>query len=147
MTWIEKQLRKYFEYKEIGWTEIGERFTRYYLLRTRWFSIFLHQLNAPHWHQECHDHPWSFIAILLLRGYLEKVNGKDHRRYPGSILWRPATFLHNVITPYGTSWSIILASPRSREWGFKPCEQHINLDPLRWDEYREVYGSKIRTNS
>lgn len=118
-------LRKYLQHKEIGWTAIGEEFTRYRIWSTKWFNIYLHQLNAPVWHPKCHDHPWSFVAILLWRGYLERVDNKHYRRYPGSILWRPATFLHNVITPYGTSWSLIITSPKNREWGFKPCERNI----------------------
>jgi len=123
MGFIETFLRKHFAFKEIGWYEIGERFTRYQLFKSRWLNIYLHQLWAPTWHPECHDHPWSFLAILLKNGYLERVGTKDYRRRVGSILWRPATFAHNVITPYGTSWSIIFTGPKSSEWGFKPCDR------------------------
>lgn len=122
MAYFEKFIRNHLQHKEIGWAEIGERFTRYALWRTRWFNIYLHQLYAPNWHPECHDHPWGFIAILIRRGYLERIGGQDHRRRAGSILFRPATSTHNVITPYGTSWSIIFATKKSREWGFKPCD-------------------------
>lgn len=108
--------------KDIGWEEIGEKFTRFTLAKTRWFNIYLHRLNAPAWHPECHDHPWSFVAILIWRGYLERTNTGDHRRWPGAILWRPATFTHNVITPYGTSWSLIFTTPKTRDWGFKSCQ-------------------------
>lgn len=118
---IEQILRFVFPHKEIGWEEIGEKFTRYTLLKTPWFRIYLHQLNAPAWHPDCHDHPWSFLAILLKRGYLERVGNQDFQRKPGSILWRPAEFAHNVITPYGTSWSVIIAGTKKREWGFKSC--------------------------
>src|SRR5258708_709192 len=68
---LERLARKYLRYKEIGWEEVGERFTRYALLKTRWGNVYLHQLYAPKWHPECHDHPWSFLTILLSRGYLE----------------------------------------------------------------------------
>jgi hypothetical protein len=131
MTLFEKLIRRYIPFKEIGWAEIGEKFTRYQLLKTRWFNIYLHQLSAPKWHPQCHDHPWSFVAILLKSGYLEESvrdagNGdwyhevKAHK--PGSILYRPAEFSHNVITPFGTSWSIIFTGPKVRQWGFLTCE-------------------------
>lgn len=123
MTLFEKFIRKHLRFKELGWQEIGEVFTRYAVLKTRWFNVYLHQLSAPSWHPECHDHPWSFVAVLLRRGYDEKVGGTVYRRRVGSILWRPATFAHNVITPYGTSWSLILTGPTSRKWGFRPCER------------------------
>lgn len=114
-------LRQLVPHKEIGWEHIGEKFTRYSLVKTRWFNVYLHQLNAPEWHPECHDHPWSFLAILLWRGYYEKVGDKVYRRYPGSILWRPAEFAHNVITK-GTSWSVIFTGTKRRDWGFVTCD-------------------------
>lgn len=135
MTGFETFLRRKLRYKEIGWTEIGEQFTRYALFKTRWLSVYLHQLSAPNWHPECHDHPWGFVAILLRRGYLEKIGAKVFRRRPGFILFRPATFAHNVITPYGTSWSLIFTGPRSRDWGFKPCERQGG-PATPWHQYR-----------
>lgn len=111
-----------FPHKEIGWKEINEEFTRYTLLGTPWLTVYLHRLNAPEWHPECHDHPWSFVAILLWRGYLERIDGKNYRRRPGMVLWRPAESVHNVITPYGTSWSMIFTGPKRRQWGFVKCE-------------------------
>lgn len=126
MTRFEAVLRSRFRFKEIGWEAIGERFTRYALFRTRWFNVYLHQLHSPAWHPNCHDHPWGFVAILLYRGYLERTGGKEHRRYPGQILFRPATFSHNVVTPYGTSWSLIFTTRKSRDWGFLPCERLVD---------------------
>jgi hypothetical protein len=119
---IERLLRKYLPHKELGWTEIGEKFTRYALIRTRWFNVYLHQLYAPNWHPECHDHPWGFVTILLRRGYLELIGNKTYIRRPGAILYRPADFAHSVTTPYGTSWSLIITTPKQRKWGFRPCE-------------------------
>lgn len=123
MTRFEAFLRRNVPLKEIGWAEVGERFTRYQLFKSRRLNVYLHQLWAPTWHPLCHDHPWGFVAILLRSGYLERVGTKDYRRTVGSILWRSATFAHNVITPYGVSWSIIFAGSKSREWGFKPCDR------------------------
>jgi hypothetical protein len=138
---FEKFLRRFLPHKEIGWSEIGEKFTRYQLAKTRWFNIYLHQLYAPNWHPECHDHPWGFVAILLRKGYLERVGDKDHRRRIGSILFRPAVFTHNVITPYGESWSIIFTNAKHRDWGFKPCDRIVEkVKP--YQEYIDLWGGK-----
>lgn len=146
---LEGWLRRHLRHKEIGWSEIGEKFTRYQLVKTRWFNIYLHQLMAPNWHPECHDHPWGFIAILLKNGYVERVGDKDYHRRPGSILFRPATFTHNVITPFGESWSVIFTTAKSRDWGFKPCsrlktdldsEYVTEFQPLPYREYVNLYG-------
>jgi hypothetical protein len=136
---FESFLRRHVPFKEIGWTDLGEEFTRYQLLKTPWFNLYLHQLWAPNWHPECHDHPWGFVAILLKKGYLERSGGKDVRRRPGAILFRPATFAHNVITPYGTSWSLIFTTRKSRDWGFLPCTRWIHRPTLSWQEYRNLY--------
>jgi hypothetical protein len=137
MNILERALCKYFSYKEIGWTEIGEEFTRYKIWCTRWFNIYLHKLYAPQWHPECHDHPWSFVTIILWPGYLENVNDHIFQRVPGSILYRPATFSHNVITPYGTSWSLVITGPKIQDWGFKPCDR--SGTKISYNEYIDKY--------
>ncbi len=120
---FEKLLRRFVPFKEIGWAAIGEKFTRFQLLKTKWFNVYLHKLEAPNWHPACHDHPWSFVAILLKSGYLEQVGTEVFRRRVGSILYRPAKFVHNVITPFGVSWSIILTTGKQRDWGFVECRR------------------------
>jgi hypothetical protein len=117
---LEWLLRKVFPHKEIGWEDIGERFTRFTLLKTPWFNVYLHKLYAPAWHPQCHDHPWSFVAVILAGGYLERTDKGDVWRAPGSVLYRPAEFTHNVVTR-GVSWSVILTTARKRAWGFKDC--------------------------
>lgn len=119
---FEKLLRR-LPYKEIGWQDIGEVFYRYQIVKTRWFNVYLHQLDAPQWHPVgCHDHPWSFVTVLLKGGYLERTGDTYRRKYPGQVLYRPATWAHDVTTPYGRSWSLIITGPKKRDWGFKACE-------------------------
>jgi hypothetical protein len=139
---FESFLRRNFQFKEIGWKEIGEEFTRFVLWKTPLFNIYLHKLNAPNWHPECHDHPWGFVALLLKGGYCEQVGEKRYRRRAGSILFRRATFTHNVTTPYGTSWSLIFATRKSRDWGFLPCNRN-RPEPMNWEAYRETYRDKV----
>jgi hypothetical protein len=132
-SWFEKMLRRFLPNKEIGWQDIGEVFYRYQLIKCRWFNLYLHQLDAPAWHPVgCHDHPWWFITVLLKGGYLEKQSSNAaardgaefvvKRRYPGQILYRPAEHAHDVITPYGRSWSLVLTGRKAHTWGFLKCE-------------------------
>lgn len=119
---LESVLNRWFPYKSIGWKEIGETFIRWTLLRTPWFQIYLHKLIAPQWHPQCHDHPWAFVTFILAGGYWEWANNVLAWRGPGTVLYRPAEFSHNVVT-HGqqTAWSIIFATKKSREWGFQDC--------------------------
>jgi hypothetical protein len=117
-TWLCSKLR----FKEIGWKEIDEEFIRYQIIKCKWFNIYLHYLDASIWEPTCHDHPWWFITLLIWPGYTEQVNGKLHRRWPGMVLYRPAKFQHRVLTPHGSSWSLILTGPKVREWGRFKCD-------------------------
>jgi hypothetical protein len=112
-----------FPQREIGWHEIGEEFTRWTLLWTPWFTIYLHRLVALKMHPQCHDHPWGFIAVLLKGGYWEFHDGLWEWKRPGSVLIRPAEWSHNVVTDenMGVSWSMIITGPKRREWGFQAC--------------------------
>lgn len=117
--------------RQIGWKDIGEDFIRYTLLHAPFFTVYLHRLNAPNPHPECHDHPWNFLAVVLLGGYNEYHNGVWIWRGPGSILFRPATFRHNVVTR-GVSWSVILTGKKFRGWGFtstcgEPVRPHVSF--------------------
>lgn len=103
-------------HKEIGWTDIGEKFTRYQLLKIKWLNIYLHRVDAKQVPPYCHDHPWNFLAILLWPGYMEQINGIWHRRWPLQVLYRPAVTAHNVITPFGVSWSLVFTGPKIRQW-------------------------------
>lgn len=131
-------LCKLFPYKEIGWKDIEEVFYRWTVLRTPWFRVYIHKLDAPIWHKQCHDHPWNFLAIILAGGYWEIVGaparGRSNHgrrvgrntfwRGRGSILYRPAKFAHNVATERGIpNWSLVIISPKQRDWGYLECER------------------------
>jgi len=127
--WLEPKLRRWLSYKEIGWNEIGEKFTRFTILKTPWFNVYLHKLEAKVKHPHCHDHPWHFWAVVLSGGYYEYTEKGVAWRGPGSVLYRPATFAHNVVTP-GVNWSLVITSGRVRPWKFLDCEEDAN-EPRR----------------
>lgn len=51
---------------------VGERFlTRFYLFRHRRLGVMLHWFERSDEDLELHDHPWSFVSVILWRGYVE----------------------------------------------------------------------------
>jgi hypothetical protein len=124
MSRFEAWLRRRFPLKELGWKEIGEKFTRWTLFRCPRFAVYLHKLDAPVTHPKCHDHPWHFWTVILRGGYWEDINGTRTWRGPGTILYRTARSLHNTTTlPGRPMWSLILVSqhpgpdgPKKRDW-------------------------------
>lgn len=68
---------------------------RYSLFSCPWFAVKLHKILLSD--DDCyHDHPWSFISIILKGGYIEHTPNGSRYYKPGSILWRPAPSIHKL---------------------------------------------------
>lgn len=123
-----------FPHEDQGYKQFDETFIRYTLAKTPWFRVYVHKLIAPMAYTHCHDHPWSFLTILIRGGYFEYTAETDWTWRPaGSILWRPHWWRHNVAT-FGTSWSLVFTGPKAHEWGFKSCRREDPNDPITLSE-------------
>jgi hypothetical protein len=104
----------------------GPLFTRYYLLDSPWFALYVHHFHRSDHDRHVHDHPWSFVAFLLSGGYWEHLpkfaeipDGEQIRvwRRRFSVLWRPAEWQHWVEIKRPV-WTLVLRLRRRRAWGF-----------------------------
>jgi hypothetical protein len=129
----------------------GLLLTRYHIFDNRWFGVYLHRLNQSDEERAPHDHPWSFISVLLTGGYTEvtpvfcSVNGgctpaEDKRWYHQlSVLFRPAEYIHRLELTKPT-WTLVLRGPERRTWGFWVVNP-TNMT-REWMDHRE-YGEKF----
>lgn len=93
--------------------------TRWFLVRFAWLGVFLHYFHRSDEDRALHDHPWSFITIILWRGYLEHTPKGCFRRWPGQVCWRPAEWKHRVELIGGKpAVTIVVRFRKRREWGF-----------------------------
>lgn len=116
----------------------GPLLTRWHLVQTRWFGVYLHHLQASDEDRALHDHPWSFITVLLSSGYYEHTESPRlgvplrtwRRRF--SVLWRPAEWQHRLelVQP---CWTLVIRFRRRRDWGF--------ITPSGWLHWR-AYGKE-----
>ena len=111
----------------------GTLLTRYHLINNRFFGIYLHHLQSSDEDRACHDHPWSFISILLTGGYGEwtphhrydRENRTIRRQekmiwYPRwSVLRRPAEWQYRLQLDKPV-WTLVFRGPERRVWGFLP---------------------------
>lgn len=127
-----------------SWTNVPY-LTRWSLLGRReqgnW-AVYLHRFQRSDY-DELHDHPWPFTSIILAGGYWEVTpargwangSGPTKRRWygPGSVLHRPARWIHRVDIPDGAeAWTLIFRRKKERSWGFwcpslgfRPWREHL----------------------
>lgn len=101
---------------------------RWYLLQMPWFGIYLHKIAQPDKDPDMHDHPWSFVSLVLLGGYEEQLSvgpaavrlWVPRKRGWLSLAFRRATDVHRIRELWRVpTWTLVLVGRRVREWGFQ----------------------------
>lgn len=107
--------------------------TRWRLLQTPWFGLFIHKINRPDSDRALHDHPWNFVSLILKGGYDEKRPSGITKRDVGSFAYRRAEDLHAIVRLWEVpTWTFILIGRNRRNWGFQtekgwvPHDKFIN---------------------
>lgn len=113
------------------WTEVASGYiTRLHVIKTPWFAVCLHWLHKPDPEPYHHDHPVSFLSIILRGGYYEHRNGYvKHRRFFNFMRASPDDYHTIVMTEPGTL-TLCLMGPKVREWGF-----HTQSGWVFWKDY------------
>lgn len=119
--------------------------TRYRIVQTPWFALYVHRMDGPDSRATFHDHPWSFISIILKGGYRESFiaepTADDWRHGPlgdkqQREAWNPARWqmrqwvrwsIHRIqatdahyirnLFAYPT-WTLLLVGRRRHVWGY-----------------------------
>lgn len=102
---------------------------RYSLFTCPWFAIKLHRILISD--DDClHDHPWSFISVVLKGGCVEHTPKGKRLFGAGSILYRPTPSIHKLEI-FQPATTLVITFKRKRLWGFytpsgwKPWYEYI----------------------
>lgn len=119
-------------------------FVRWQLFAIPWTTIklYLHLIDRADEDADEHDHPWSFISLILKGGYVEASQHRIIRRTPGSLAYRPAWESHRVTKLLGRTYSLALVWGERRPWGYQT--------PYGWveqAEYRRLKNAVKPTNA
>lgn len=112
----------------------GRLYLRRFYLTPKWFrrltgrGLFIHHIIHSDEDRDPHDHPWSFLTIMLKGRYVEHLyritHGIDQTRVvtfnvlkPFRWLYRRAESIHRVFMT-GPCWTLVFVGKTSREWGF-----------------------------
>lgn len=111
---------KCFEKRIIG-DPVDPYIIRRVLFRVPSFGIMLHKMCRSDHERALHDHPWSFISIVLRTGYQEVTAEGSRFNRVGAVLLRPAYWKHRVIIDRNRpAWTLVFVGRRIRKWGFWP---------------------------
>jgi hypothetical protein len=155
MGFFHNLMNKLDRYRLIPDRQTGENYMhRYYLfLKDRkWFpfNLTLHKIvksDDPIYH----DHPWSYMTIILKGGYWEHTpifnnEGKvitdiQNWRGPGSIIVRKAGSFHwlEMDPEVGTATTLFFMGPQKREWGFLINKAKGKHQWIQWENYLTNY--------
>ena len=141
---IERLLCAVLRYKNIA--RQGRLYIRrFYLSPRTWrWRLFLHHIHLPDGDPDPHDHPFPFTTLCVKGRYVEKVyerarDGQLTGRWTlQATRWlvprhREATHAHRIDqTGPGGAWTLVLAGPSIREWGFFP--------PTGWVHWAKYLG-------
>jgi hypothetical protein len=127
------------------WTDVdSEYITRLHVLKTPWFAICLHWINKPDPEPYLHDHPVSFLSLILRGGYSEQrrhgngygrtySNRVVHHRWFNWVKADPGD-QHTITYVKPKTLTLCLMGRKKREWGFHR--------PSGWIMWKDYYALK-----
>lgn len=126
---------------------------RFWLFRTGLVSARVHRIYTRDHDLHLHDHPFSFVGLVLRGGYLESrpvtaepcFSGDRERteetfRLAGSWAYRRATDRHRIASVLPDTWTLIFMGPRVHWWGF-----FTPAGKVHWQQYPKCCPDQART--
>jgi hypothetical protein len=128
------------------WEHLHGYMNRYWVVpysRWRWLlAARVHHILRSDHDDVFHDHPWSYLTIILRGGYWEVrprwndsglYTGEERVWYgPGSVLFRRAKSWHRLEIPQGkTAWTLFITFRYQQKWGFLVAPEN----KVRYEEY------------
>lgn len=107
---------------------------RWGLCHERIGGFYLHHIAGPDPGMDLHDHPWSFVSIVLRGGYTElraRVFSDVHdppvtsARRRWSVKFTGLLDAHRITLAAPGTWTLVLRGPTRRVWGFYPPDGRV----------------------
>lgn len=110
--------------------------TRWRVLQTPWFAIYLHRINMPDKDRHLHNHPWNFWSLILRGGYIE--TWADQNPFVATVrrerLWRGGTVHRLALDEFHSitrlvrvpTWTLLVVGRRQQVWGFATPEGFVD---------------------
>lgn len=99
------------------------------------FSVRFHKWIRSDDKSHFHNHPWSFLTIVLRGSYIDVTPVRKDELTAGSMRWRKAGHLHYVDVPVGGALTLLFCGPKVQNWGY-----WVNGRILRTVKYFHKFG-------
>ncbi len=118
--------------KEIKSKEGKLHFRRWEILKTPWFSIWLHGIYAADKDLHLHNHPWDFKSIVIKGSYIEETENGPVKQYPGKFNSRDGNSFHKIKSLMSSAvYTLFFVGKQKREWGYKVNGSFIDNETYR----------------
>ena len=109
------------------------------IVQTPWFGIYLHDIHKDDGDRAPHNHPWSFISIVLRGHYVERLYPdplnkptdyrlQRHDRLSAHTMGRASA--HRIVEASAGLKTLIITGRRQASWGFFVDGAHVD-----WSQY------------
>lgn len=119
------------------WTDVSSEYIlRLHILKTPWFAVCLHWIQKPDEEPWLHDHPVSFLSIVLRGKYAEirqnlgELSPRIRVRTWFNFIRADKYERHRIIFTRTNTLTLCLMGPKTREWGF-----HTSRGWIGWKDY------------
>ncbi len=96
--------------------------TRWRIIHTPWFGIYLHRWNKPDPRPTFHNHPWNFFSIILRGVYSERRLSDDKKHWILAVVkWLnivKRTDFHTVFEVRPGTLSLMFVGKTHEDWGY-----------------------------
>lgn len=104
---------------------VGDYMVRWILIKSNWFSIYVHQFLRNDDVRALHDHPKWIVSIGLKGQYIEEqLDGSfTHYKAPFIRLFSPRHTHRIRVTRFNLPWTLVITGPYVQNWGFYDTEK------------------------
>lgn len=96
------------------------------------WSIRLHHWVKGDPEEYQHAHPWSFLALVLRGGYVDRGDGRpDDVVHAPAIRLRDKEWRHTIVDVRPHTWTVVVTGPKLKPWRFWIRGRQV--DRSEWD--------------
>lgn len=99
----------------------GRAYMRRWGVAGRWGGVYLHRFDAPDPGIDLHDHPFSFVSVVLAGGYIEERADIREAEMLARIADKWPTTCHRGVLEHRGRWSV-------RALRLDECHRIVDLD-------------------